>query len=200
MCEANTTFSVTSCTFFVFFMRCQIPTYVSFSAHATFMSPASSHGSRGLELQFVFAWPISKPFHVFCDMARFTWASSAQDKCLLSLLYLDSDGDLQSCHNSPSKKLLPGTGKLALHPRCCHLRQPHILTAAVLGFPSACQISLTVVSISCEHCMGVFSRLAHIRHGDFLRIFFRWTLWPLCPKDFINKFGEFGALPFHFGT
>ena len=57
------------------FMRCcthgadfpfsdmQVPTYVSFSAVATIASPAWGHGSRALcvELQFVFAWRISRP-------------------------------------------------------------------------------------------------------------------------------------------
>ena len=44
------------------FSDMQIPTFISFSAHATVASLARGHGSHGLcvELQFVFGWPISR--------------------------------------------------------------------------------------------------------------------------------------------
>ena len=85
------------------FMRCgtdgaelpfgvmQIPTYIRVCDHATFATPACSHGSRGLcvGLQFVFARPISGPISLnpslrstsicsiaFCDVANSSMSSA----------------------------------------------------------------------------------------------------------------------------
>ena len=83
-------------------------------------------------------------------------------------LYLDFDGDLQSCHNSPTHRP-SGLVQENLHcqehcntvfyPHCRHVRQSQFPTAVVLGFPSVCFVfpSLLLSLSVRSHCLAVVS-------------------------------------------